>query len=123
MTEYTKKQIQETLKIVESSITNCEKIRLKLKDGYASFSLNTNRIKALYISQALLTNQDINQDIMYTKEELGKAFIQIQSIKNKSITGIHNAKKGSSTYTKFSRLINAMDIILKYLENAIEKCK
>lgn len=119
MTEYTKKQIQETLKIVESSITNCEKIRLKLKEGSASFSLNTNRIKALYISQALLTNQDI----MYTKEELGKAFIQIQSIKNKSITGIHNAKKGSSTYTRFSRLINAMDIILKYLENAIEKCK
>ncbi len=117
MIKHTERQIQETLKIVESSITNCEKVRLKLKEGSASFSLNTNRVKALYISKALLTNQDI----MYTKEELEKAFIQIQSIKNKSITGIHNAKKGSSTYTRFSKLIDAIDIVLKYLQEAIEK--
>lgn len=110
---------EDTLKIIESSIVNCEKVRLKLKEGSASFSLNTNRIKALYISKALLTNQD-NE---YTKEELEKAVTQITSIKSKSTTGIHNAKEGSATYTRFSRLINAMDIVLDYLQNAIEKCK
>lgn len=30
-------------------------------------------------------------------------------------------KKGSSTYTRFSKLIDAIDIVLKYLQEAIEK--
>lgn len=41
--------------------------------------------------------------------EFEKAVIQIASIKNKSIAGLKNAKEGSSTYTRFFRLINAMD--------------
>lgn len=119
MNQHTEKQIQDTLKIIESSIVNCEKVRLKLKEGSSSFSLNTNRIKALHISKALLTNQDND----YSKKELEEAVIQITSIKNKSTTGINNAKEGSATYTRFSRLINAMNIILEYLQNAIEECK
>lgn len=119
MNQHTEKQIQDTLKIIESSIVNCEKVRLKLKEGSSSFSLNTNRIKALYISKALLTNQDND----YSKKELEEAVIQITSIKNKSTTGINNAKERSATYTKFSRLINAMNVTLAYLQNAIEECK
>lgn len=118
MNQYTEKQIQDTLKIIASSIVNCEKVRPKLKEGSASFSLNTNRIKALYISKALLTNQD-NHD---TKEEFEKAFTQIASIKRKSTTGINNAKEGSAAYTRFSRLINAMDIVLDYLQDAMDGC-
>lgn len=119
MNHYTEKQIQDTLNIIESSIVNCEKVRLKLKEGSASFSLNTNRIKALYISKALLKNQEND----YTKEELEKAVPQIASIKSKSTTGIGNAKAGSATYTRFSRLIDAMDIILDYLQIAIDEYK
>lgn len=117
MKKYTQKQIEETLKIIESSIISCEKVRPKLKEGSSSFSLNTNRIKTLYISKALLKN-DENK---YTKEELEKAIKQITSIKNKSTTGINNAKDGSATYTRFLRLINAMNIILDYLQNAIKE--
>lgn len=119
MNQYTEKEMQATLKIIESSIVNCEKVRVKLKEGSASFSLNTNRIKALYISKALLTNQDKD----YTKEELEKAVTQIASIKSKSTTGINNAKEGSATYTRFARLINAMEIVLDHLQNAIDECK
>ena len=53
--------------------------------------------------------------------EFEKVVIQISSIKNKSITGFKNAKEGTSTYTRFFSLINAMDIILLYLHQAIEK--
>lgn len=119
MNQYTEQQIQDTLKIVESSIVNCEKVRLKLKEGSASFSLNTNRIKALYISKALLKKQDSD----YTREEFEKAVTQIASIKSKSTTGINNAKEGSATYTRFSRLIKAMDIVLDHLQNAIDECR
>lgn len=115
MNQYTKNQVQDILKIIESSIVNCEKVRLKLKEETSSFSLNTNRIKALYISKALLKKEKNK----YTKEE--KVVIQITSIKNKSITGIGNAKEDSATHTRFSRLIIAMNIILDYLQNSIEE--
>ena len=116
MHSFTQQQIKETLKIIESTIVNCEKVQPKLKEGSPSLSLSKNRIKALYISKDLLMNEE-NQ---YSKEELEKAVVQITSIKNKSTTGLNNAKEGSSTYTRFSRLIAAMNIILVYLEKAIE---
>ena len=116
MDSFTQQQIKETLKIIESTIVNCEKVQPKLKEGSPSLSLSKNRIKALYISKDLLMNEE-NQ---YSKEELEKAVVQITSIKNKSTTGLNNAKEGSSTYTRFSRLIAAMNIILVYLEKAIE---
>lgn len=119
MNQYTDKQIQDTLKIVESSIVNCENVRLKLKEGSASYSLNANIIKALYISKALLANQ-VNE---YTKEEIKKAVTQIASIKSKSTTGITNAKDGSAIYIRFSRLIDTMNIVLDYLQNAIDECE
>ncbi len=116
MTQYTEKQIQDTLEIIESSIANCEKVRLKLKEGTSPFSLNTNRIKALYISKAILTNPDN----VVLKEDLEKATVQIASIKRKCVTGINNAKKESATYTRFSKLIEATSVILEYLQTAIE---
>lgn len=117
MHSFTEENIKDTLKIVESTIVNCEKIQPKLKEGSPSLSLSKNRIKALYISKALLMNQE-NE---YSKEELEKAVVQITSIKNKSTTGLNNAKEGSSTYTRFSKLINEMNIVLIYLQKAIEK--
>lgn len=117
MNIYTSQQIQDTIKIIESSIINCEKTQPKLKEGSSQLSLSKNRIKALNISKALLMNQK-NE---YTKDELEKAVIQITSIKNKSTTGINNAKEGSGTFTRFYRLITAMNIILDYLQNAIDE--
>lgn len=115
MSIYTEQQIKETLQIIELSITNCEKVQPKLKEGSSSLALNKNRIKALYIAKDLLMNKE-NQ---YTKEELEKAILQITSIKSKSTTGLNNAKEGSATYTRFFRLTSAMNITLEYLHHAI----
>lgn len=117
MEVYNEKQISDTLKIIDSSIVNCEKIQPKLKVGSPQLSLSKNRIKALYISKALITDLDHG----YTKEELEKALIQITSIKNKSTTGINNAKKGTGTYTRFNNLINAMNVIIDYINNELTK--
>ena len=57
MNQYTDKQIEDTLNLIDSIILNCEKIQPKLKEGTPQFSLTINRIKALYISNALITNQ------------------------------------------------------------------
>ena len=93
MHSFTQQQIKDTLEIIESTIVNCEKVQPKLKEGSPSLSLSKNRIKALYIYKDLLMNEE-NQ---YSKEELEKAVVQITSIKNKSTTGLNNAKEGSST--------------------------
>lgn len=117
MSSYTDKQIQDTIKIIESSITNCEKVQPKLKEGSPQLSLSKNRIKALYIAKALITKQE-NE---YTRDELEKAMVQITSIKSKSTTGLSHAKEGSGAYTRFSRLIHAMDIVLVYLQGALKE--
>jgi len=111
---YTDQQIQDALRIVESSIVNCEKVQPKLKEGSSQLSLSHNRIKALYITKTLL----LGQASTFTTLELEAAIVQITSIKNKSITGISNAKEGSATYTRFHKLISAMEIILDYLQEA-----
>lgn len=116
MNTLSNQQINDTLKMIESSIINCEKVQPKLKEGSSSLALSKNRIKALNISKDLLMKQE-NQ---YTKEESEKAVTQITSIRNKSTAGINNAKKGSATYTRFFRIITAMDIILEYLNRAID---
>ena len=51
MNQYTDKQIEDTLNLIDSTILNCEKIQPKLKEGTPQFSLTRNRIKALYISE------------------------------------------------------------------------
>lgn len=68
MNTYTNQQIQNTLSIITSSIVNCEKTQPQLKEGSASLSLSKNRIKALYISKALLTGEET----AFTKEEAGE---------------------------------------------------
>ena len=45
MHSFTEQQIKDTLKIIESTIVNCEKIQPKLKEGSPSLSLSKNRIK------------------------------------------------------------------------------
>lgn len=114
---FTEQQIQDTLKLIEATISNCEKVQLKLKEGSASLSLNKNRIKALYICRDLL----MNKENKYSKDELEKAVTQITSIKNKSITGINSAKDGSATYTRFNKVITAMNIALEYLQQTTSR--
>lgn len=116
MNKYTDQQIEDTLKIIESTISNCEKIQSKFKEGSPQLSLSRNRIKALSISQSLITNQ--NND--YTQDELLKAVTQITSIINKSKKAMINAKEGTGTYTRLKKIIDAMTISLSYIQDSIK---
>ena len=73
-------------------------------------------IKALYISKALVTNQEHN----YTQEELLKSVDQVTSIIRKSEKAMINAKEGTGTYTRLKKIIDAMTIALSYIEDAIK---
>ena len=110
MNQYTDKQIEDTLNLIDSTILNCEKIQPKLKEGTPQFSLTRNRIKAL------VTNQEHN----YTQEELLKSVDQVTSIIRKSEKAMINAKEGTGTYTRLKKIIDAMTISLSYIEDAIK---
>lgn len=45
MQQYTEKQIQDTLKIIDSSIMNCEKVRAKLNEVLPHFHLIPTELK------------------------------------------------------------------------------
>lgn len=54
MEEFTKEELQEALRAIDSTIRKCEKVQPKLKEGTSSHTLLVRRIKALQISSALI---------------------------------------------------------------------
>ena len=53
---YTDEELEKSLQVIASVIKNCEKMLLKFKEGTSQHSLLRNRIKALNISQCLISN-------------------------------------------------------------------
>ena len=54
MENYTKEELEEALRAIDSTIRKCEKAQPKLKEGTSSHTLLIRRIKALQISSALI---------------------------------------------------------------------
>lgn len=57
MEEFTKEELQEALRAIDSTIRKCEKVQPKLKEGSASHTLLVRRIKALQISSKLIKQE------------------------------------------------------------------
>jgi len=53
---YTKEELDEALQAIVSTISKCEKVLPKLKQGTSQHTLLIRRIKALHIASALITN-------------------------------------------------------------------
>lgn len=54
MEKYTRQELTEALRAVDSVIHKCEKAQEKFPEGNAHHSLLRNRLKAMYISKALI---------------------------------------------------------------------
>lgn len=119
MYEYAKKELEESLKVVSSTIINCEKAQLKFEKGTSQHTLLKNRIKALYISEALINNENIKQE--YTKEELIEALKPIVSIISKCEKAQLKFSEGTSHYTRLNKLIKAMYISKSLITDEINK--
>ncbi|MEG6513611.1 hypothetical protein V6C32_17055 [Desulforamulus ruminis] len=57
MDKYTSEELGEALQIVSSVISRCEKTQPKFVEGTSQHTLLKNRIKAMYISKALITDE------------------------------------------------------------------
>ncbi|MEG0153201.1 MAG: hypothetical protein RSD26_12155 [Cellulosilyticaceae bacterium] len=119
MDKYTKEELAEALRVVSSSINNCEKIHPKFAEGTSQYTLLKNRIKALYISKSLITN-DVDID-KYTKKDLIESLRPVSSIISKCEKAQLKFAEGTSYHTRFKNIINAMYISKSLITDEIKK--
>jgi len=117
MENYTQKELDTALLLIFTTIKNCEKMQLKFAEGTSQYSLLKNRIKALYISKALI-EKDSNIG-KYTKTELIKALPPVLSIISKTEKAQIKYDKETIQYRRFTPIINAMNISKDFIENEI----
>jgi hypothetical protein len=110
--EYTKEDLTSALKVVSSTISKCEKIQSKFAAGTSQHTLLKNRLRAMYISRALLTGDSAASQ--YTKEELLAAIPPVSSIIRKCEKAQEKFSAGTSYHRRFQEIIVAM-----YLSKAL----
>lgn len=114
--EYNREELEKCISLLSSTITKCEKMQLKFSEGTSQYSLLKNRIKALNIAKALITN---NKTKNYTAKELREALPPVVSIINKTTKAQSKYEKGTSQFNRFDPLIQAMRISKVFIENQI----
>lgn len=119
MGKYTKEELKEALRVVSSTISKCEKIQLKFKEGTSQHTLLRNRIKAMYISQSLITNDHIIDE--YSKKDLIEALRPVASVISKCEKALSKFAGGTSNHSRFRNIIKAMDISKSLITEEINK--
>jgi hypothetical protein len=57
MSNYTKEELEEALRAIGSTLSKCEKVLPKLKEGTSQHTLLIRRIRALRIASALIERE------------------------------------------------------------------
>ncbi len=105
--------------MITSTIEKCEKIQVKFKEGTSQHTLLVNRIKALYISKALIMCD--NKVDEYSLTEFRDSLAPISSIISKSEKAQEKSKEGATSHTRLKNLISAMNVSKTLIENEISK--
>ena len=119
MDKYKREELVEALRVVSSTISNCEKMQLKFAEGTSQHTLLKNRIKAMYISKSLITDENVIDK--YTKEELIEALRPVSSIISKCEKAQLKSVEGTSNHTRLKNMIKAMYISKSLITNEISK--
>ncbi|TGE36028.1 hypothetical protein E4K67_23255 [Desulfosporosinus fructosivorans] len=119
MEKYTREELEEALQIVSSAISRCEKIQPKFVEGTSQHTLLKNRIKAMYISKSLITDENVMDK--YTKEELIEALRPVSSIISKCEKAQLKFAEGTSHHTRFKNMIKAMYISKSLITDELVK--
>lgn len=119
MCQYTKKDFNDASAYISSVIIRCENSQSKFSAGTPAHTLLANRIKALYISKALITDENIADK--YTTQELKKALRPLSSIISKCEKAQAKFEEGNFNYSRLEKMIKAMDISKSLIEKQVAK--
>lgn len=108
MVEVTGDQITNALQVVISTISKCEKQQQKFLEGSSSHTLLRNRIKAMYISKELLSEDP--ERMKYSQDDLVQALKPVESIINKCEAGQKKYSAEAPLYKRFQKIIDAMTV-------------
>jgi len=117
--QYDNEDQYEVLKVIQSTIENCEKAQLKFVEGSPQYSLLTNRIKALEISKSLM--EEHNEAVRYSDEEITRALPPLNSVISKCSKAQQKFSVGTAPYTRFKKLIHAMEVSIGVLEDELNR--
>ena len=117
MKQYNKEELIESLNVIDSTIKNCEKIHPKFSEGTSQHTLLKNRIKALYISKALMNGENTREQ--YTKEDMLAALPPVVSIISKSEKAQLKFAQGTGHHTRLNKIIKAMYLAKALIEDEI----
>ncbi len=92
----------------------------KFAETTSQYSLLKNRIKALYISKALIGNEGVG---LYTQQDLENALSPVVSIIHKTEKAQMKYSEGTAQYRKFDSLISAMYISKAFIMEEITNRK
>lgn len=85
MDDFTKNDMEEALRTINSMIGRAEKAQKKFTQGTSHYTLQKNRIKALYIASSLITKELTGNDVReLTEKDLEEALKPIVSLISKS---------------------------------------
>lgn len=88
-------------------------------EGTSQHSLLKNRIKAMYISKSLITDENIIDK--YTKEELIEALRPVSSSIGKCEKAQSKFAEGTTNYKRFRNIIKAMYISKSLITDEINR--
>jgi predicted transcriptional regulator len=119
MGKYTSDELSDALEVISSTISKCEKIQPKFAEGTSQYTLLKNRIKAMYISKTLITEDcEIER---YSKEELINALKPVASVISKCETAQRKHDLESFHYKNLQNIIDAMKIANSLIADEIRK--
>ena len=119
MDKYTIEELVEALRVVSSTISNCEKMQLKFAEGTSQHTLLKNRIKAMYISKSLISDENVMDK--YTKEELIESLRPVSSVISKCENAQLKFAEDTSHHTRLKNIIKAMYISKSLITDEISK--
>jgi len=96
MNQFTKEELEEALRAIDSTIGKCEKVHAKLKEGTSQHTLLVRRIKAFQIASTLIAQALENQS--QNGEYINEYKLLIQTT---------NLQKGYQEFIKFFRNLRA----------------
>ncbi len=118
--DFKQEELQKAQILVSSIIDSCESIQPKFEQGSSQHTLLKNRIRALRISQAMMSDDDSAKN--YSKEELVEALGPISSIISKCEKARQKSEAGTANYTRMENIIKAMGVAKTLIEEEVNLC-
>jgi hypothetical protein len=123
MDSFTNEDLEKAIPTIDSMISRSEKVQIKLKEGTPQASLTRNRLKALYISKALVTKELQGEFLIdnFTKEDLEKALPPITSTIGKCEKVKEKLKEGTPQASLTRNMLQALYIASSLITKELNK--